>query len=370
VPNWSAIARRTARRHGLDPVIFDRQMRAESGYDPDVIRGRRASSAGALGIAQIMPATARGWGVNPLKPRQALDAAARHMAEYVREYGGYENALRAYNAGPGAIERSHGFSETNNYVRQILGGRTPQPLGPARQGGGGGGGDPLSAPSAGSSLSGGAGSTLALLQALQGGQRAPQPASGGLAAPAHSAGPVLPQGAQAVLGGGGPAARPDIGALLAAIRTTGEGTPGVPAMVPGEPLAAVQPSGGRLGRVTLASGADRAGVSTNRAVIRFGRRIAGRVGTPLTIGTGTNHSQMTVSGNVSAHWDGNAADIPATGRRLIQMGRAALIEAGMPARQARKQTGGLYNVGGWQIIFNTQEGGDHTDHLHYGRRRR
>ena len=72
-----------------------------------------------------MPATARGWGVNPMDPEAALDAAAKNMRQYVDRYGGYENALRAYNAGPAAIERSKGFSETNNYVRTILGGRTP-----------------------------------------------------------------------------------------------------------------------------------------------------------------------------------------------------------------------------------------------------
>ncbi len=119
-------ARRAAQRHGLDPAIFERQINAESGFAPDVIHGRRRSSAGAQGIAQIMPATARGWKVNPLDPKAALNAAAKNMAAYVRRYGSYENALRAYNAGPAAIERSKGFSETNNYVAKILRGRDPK----------------------------------------------------------------------------------------------------------------------------------------------------------------------------------------------------------------------------------------------------
>jgi soluble lytic murein transglycosylase-like protein len=111
-----AVARAKAKKYGLDPGVFERQIQQESGFNP----GAR-SPAGALGVAQIMPATARGWGVNPLNPSQALDAAARNMARYVQQFGSYEKALRAYNAGPGNVERSKSFAETNNYVRTILG---------------------------------------------------------------------------------------------------------------------------------------------------------------------------------------------------------------------------------------------------------
>jgi hypothetical protein len=100
------------------------------------------------------------------------------------------------------------------------------------------------------------------------------------------------------------------------------------------------------------------------------RAVAGVLGRPLTIGTGSNHSQMTVNGNVSDHWSGRGADIPLTGASLIEAGRAALIAAGMPKKQALKQRGGLFtlNKGGKriQVIFNTHEGGDHTNHLHVG----
>jgi cell wall-associated NlpC family hydrolase len=115
--DYRAMTRRAAQKYGLDPSIFERQINQESGFNPNA-----RSPAGAAGIAQIMPATARGWGVDPMNPRQALDAAAKNMAGYVRQYGGYENALRAYNAGPGAIERSKSFPETNHYVATILGG--------------------------------------------------------------------------------------------------------------------------------------------------------------------------------------------------------------------------------------------------------
>jgi hypothetical protein len=130
VPDYRKEARRAARRYGLDPNIFERQIGAESNFDP-----KAGSSAGAQGIAQIMPDTAKGWGVDPWDAIAALDAAAKNMAQYVKKYGGYENALRAYNAGPGAIERSRGYSETNNYVAKILNGRDPGKLGnPTRSG--------------------------------------------------------------------------------------------------------------------------------------------------------------------------------------------------------------------------------------------
>jgi hypothetical protein len=121
--DYRAAARRAARREGLDPDVFERQIQQESGFSPTV-----RSPAGATGIAQIMPATARGWGVDPLDPIASLNAAAKNMAGYVRKYGGYENALRAYNAGPGAIEKSKGYAETNNYVKTILGGKNPKQL--------------------------------------------------------------------------------------------------------------------------------------------------------------------------------------------------------------------------------------------------
>jgi hypothetical protein len=119
MPNYRAAARRAARRHGLDPNVFVRQIGAESSFNP------RASSGKAFGIAQLTPDTARAWGVDPSDPIASLNAAAAHMAGYVRKYGGYENALRAYNAGPGAIQASKGYKETNDYVAKILRGKTP-----------------------------------------------------------------------------------------------------------------------------------------------------------------------------------------------------------------------------------------------------
>lgn len=122
--------------------------------------------------------------------------------------------------------------------------------------------------------------------------------------------------------------------------------------------------GVRPGKVLFSPTADRAGVATSGAVRQFVARLAGIAGHPIHVGTGTNHSRTTVNGNVSDHWSGHAADIPASGAALVKLGRQALIAAGMPRAKALKQNGGLYNVNGHQIIFNTHEGGDHTNHLH------
>jgi len=117
MPDYRRAARQAAQRHGLNPGIFERQIAAESGFNPSA-----RSPAGAVGIAQIMPATARGWGVDPRDPIASLNAAAANMARYVKQFGNYADALRAYNAGPGNVRASRGFGETNAYVRKILSG--------------------------------------------------------------------------------------------------------------------------------------------------------------------------------------------------------------------------------------------------------
>ena len=130
-PDFRQIAREKATKYGLLPTVFERQIEAESGFNPKDI-----SSAGAQGIAQIMPGTARGWGVNANDPVASLDAAAKNMSGYIKTYLGgvrpsdetdpaklraaYEKGLRAYNAGPGAVDASKGYAETNRYVQKII----------------------------------------------------------------------------------------------------------------------------------------------------------------------------------------------------------------------------------------------------------
>jgi hypothetical protein len=118
------IARQKARDFGVDENIFLRLVNAESSWNPQA-----KSSAGAAGLVQLMPETARGLGVtNPYDPVQSLTGGARYLSQQLKRFGSYDKALAAYNAGPGNVERYGGippFKETQNYVKNILGGVAP-----------------------------------------------------------------------------------------------------------------------------------------------------------------------------------------------------------------------------------------------------
>jgi soluble lytic murein transglycosylase-like protein len=117
--HWLAVAHDDAVQYHIDPLTFAWKIWQESGFNPQVHK----SSAGAIGIAQFMPDTAAGMGIDPHDPKQALDASARldagHLKQYAADaqqlaahFGGnqaryaYGLALSAYNAGPGATTRA------------------------------------------------------------------------------------------------------------------------------------------------------------------------------------------------------------------------------------------------------------------------
>lgn len=138
------------------------------------------------------------------------------------------------------------------------------------------------------------------------------------------------------------------------------------------------------GKAILAPGADRAGTPTNQRITDFVSLVAGSIKRPITITTGTNHSQMTTSGNVSDHWEGNAADIgmAANGgsdnsREGDMIAGRALTLAGIPRLKARQmaQQGGVFNITPdsgplkgmrMQLLWKTDVGGNHHNHVHIG----
>jgi len=113
------IARQKARDFGVNEDIFLRVIQKESRWNPDA-----TSEAGAKGLGQLMPDTAKGLGVsNPYDPIQSLTGSARYLAQQLKRFGTYEKALAAYNSGPGNVEYYKGippFKETQNYVNTIL----------------------------------------------------------------------------------------------------------------------------------------------------------------------------------------------------------------------------------------------------------
>lgn len=333
MPDYRQVAADAARRYGLGDW-FVRQIGQESGFNP-----KARSGAGAEGIAQIVPK------YHPDAPRMndpvgQIDWAARYMAGLVQKYGDPAQALSVYNSGQPDKFRDPKFAkgQTYNYVRTILGAKTP--------------------------------GATALPTATSFPASAPVPS----ALPSPSRLPDLTQAVLANLGTTDPSKQlQNLTMAVAAPRppatpatpTTGPVGPVVPAG-PGSNALTV-PMTGKGGRVTLSAGADRPGMKTQQPVIDFASRVAGVYGQPLTIGTGTQHNEF-VKGTrrQSAHWTGRAADIPSSGDDLTRLGQAALIAAGMPRAKALKQTGGLFNIGPYQVIFNTNEGGNHFNHLHVG----
>ncbi|WP_417727549.1 lytic transglycosylase domain-containing protein [Roseovarius sp.] len=113
------MAKQAARRYQVPEDLFLRLVQQESGWRADA-----RSHKGAIGLAQLMPHTARTLGVNPHDPQDNLEGGARYLAEQYRTFGSWRLALAAYNAGPGAVQKYGGvppFTETRNYVKVILG---------------------------------------------------------------------------------------------------------------------------------------------------------------------------------------------------------------------------------------------------------
>jgi hypothetical protein len=296
-----------------------------------------------------MPGTARALegrhpGLNTKTRWGNVLGGAYYLAEQYHTFKRWDYALAAYNAGPGAVKNYDGippYRETQDYVRTIMG---KKPHGGAMTGGAAelASSDPVASDS---------------------------PLVSPVEQPAYTKQDAALEGLRALAEG-----NYDPTAGLAALRHAAEAS--ARAMqsspvgaLPSETtqLQGLKPAkGGWQKFVVLHPGADRKGVRTKQPVLRFVGSLGAIWGSPLTITTGTNHNRMTVDGNVSNHWNGMAADIAMSGEELTRLGRLALIRAGMPRAEAMKVTGGLFNVGRYQIIFNTHQGGNHFNHLHVG----
>jgi hypothetical protein len=115
---YADLFNRAASRYGVDPSVLAAMASQESSFNASAV-----SPAGAQGLMQFMPATAKGLGVNALDPNSAIDGAARYLSQLTKQFGSTELGLAAYNAGPGTVSRYGGippYSETQNYVRSVM----------------------------------------------------------------------------------------------------------------------------------------------------------------------------------------------------------------------------------------------------------
>jgi soluble lytic murein transglycosylase-like protein len=117
---YAPLIDQAAARNGLDPAVLYGLIQQESGFDPNA-----TSSAGALGLTQLMPSTASSLGVSePLNPAQSIEGGARYLGQLMQQFAGNTtDALAAYNAGPGAVQQYGGvppYAETQQYVTNVL----------------------------------------------------------------------------------------------------------------------------------------------------------------------------------------------------------------------------------------------------------
>lgn len=115
---WASDIERAAANAGIDPRLLAAMVWQESRFQADAV-----SKSGAVGLAQLMPATAAGLDVDPWDAQQNLDGGARYLAWTIKEFGSVELGLAAYNAGPGRVREAGGIpniSETQAYVPRVL----------------------------------------------------------------------------------------------------------------------------------------------------------------------------------------------------------------------------------------------------------
>ena len=117
-PTPLELADAAADRYGLPRALVRSVMAAESGFQPLAL-----SPKGAIGLMQLMPATAQDLGADPHDPAQNVDAGTRYLRDLLEKYNyGLRHALAAYNAGPGAVDKYNGippYRETIDYISRI-----------------------------------------------------------------------------------------------------------------------------------------------------------------------------------------------------------------------------------------------------------
>jgi len=116
---FDPLIQKLSARHGVPADFVHAVIKAESNYDPFAI-----SEKGALGLMQLLPETARRYGVmNVFDPEQNIEGGIKYLKELIKKYNGNRNlVLAAYNAGQTAVEKHNGvppYPETRNYLKRV-----------------------------------------------------------------------------------------------------------------------------------------------------------------------------------------------------------------------------------------------------------
>ena len=118
-PSYSDLISKYASIYGVDPKWVTNLIYQESMFNPLAI-----SEAGAQGLGQLMPNTAKSLGVkDPFNPEQNIHGSTKYLSQLYRRFKDKKLATAAYNAGPGNVEKYKGippFAETQNYVRKVV----------------------------------------------------------------------------------------------------------------------------------------------------------------------------------------------------------------------------------------------------------
>jgi soluble lytic murein transglycosylase-like protein len=119
VRSYDDLIKLASRRHGVPAALVKAVIHAESAFNP-----RAVSPKGAMGLMQLMPATAQQMGVaKPFRASQNVQGGTRYLRSLHDRYGSWTNTLAAYNAGPSAVDHYRGvppYAETRQYVKRVL----------------------------------------------------------------------------------------------------------------------------------------------------------------------------------------------------------------------------------------------------------